>query len=81
MNDQSDDAVWKRRLLAYMAVRLVGLAVFFLGLAVAYSNLIRVGGWPQLGAIIAIVGAIDSVFAPRLLKKLWDQQDGPTDPS
>ena len=32
------------------------------------------GGWPQLGAVIAIMGAIDAVFAPRLLKKVWDQQ-------
>ena len=35
----------------------------------------REGGWPALGGIIAIMGAIDAVFAPRLLKKLWDEQD------
>ena len=27
------------------------------------------GGWPQVGAIVAIMGVIDAVFAPRLLKK------------
>lgn len=69
-----DDAKWRRRLLAYSAVRLAGLAIFCLGVAIIYTNLVRAGGWPQLGAIIAIMGAIDSVFAPRLLKKMWDQQ-------
>jgi hypothetical protein len=70
-----DEAVWRRRFFAYTAVRLAGLAVFFLGLAIAYSNLVREGGWPQVGAVVAIMGVIDALFAPRKLKKLWDQQD------
>ena len=71
----ADETVWKRRFLAYSAVRLGGLAIFFLGIGIAYSNLVRPGGWPQLGAIIAILGVIDTVFAPRILKKAWDEQD------
>jgi hypothetical protein len=71
----ADEDVWKRRFMIYSAIRLAGLAIFFLGIAVAYSDLVREGGWPQLGGIIAILGAIDAVFAPRLLKKAWDQQD------
>jgi hypothetical protein len=67
--------VWKVRFLIYSAVRLAGLGIFFLGIAIAYSNLVRPGGWPQLGAIVAIVGVIDSLFAPRLLKKAWEEQD------
>jgi membrane protein implicated in regulation of membrane protease activity len=67
--------MWKRRLLAYMSARAFGLAIFFLGIAIIYSNLLREGGWPQLGAVIAILGVIDAVFAPRLLKKSWDRQD------
>jgi len=70
-----NEDLWRRRFFAYTAVRLGGLAIFFVGIAIAYSNLVREGGWPQLGAIIAILGAIDTVFAPRLLKKGWDQQD------
>ena len=70
-----DEARWRKRLLAYSAVRLGGLAIFFLGIAIIYSNLVRSGGWPQLGAIVAIMGVIDALFAPRLLKKSWDDQD------
>jgi hypothetical protein len=72
---ENDDAKWRRRLLAYSAVRAGGLAIFFLGVAIAHFDLLREGGWPQVGAIIAIMGAIDALFAPRLLKKLWDEQD------
>jgi hypothetical protein len=70
-----DDALWRRRLLAYSAVRLGGLAIFVLGIAIIYTDLVRAGGWPRLGAVIAIMGAIDAVFAPRLLKKVWDEQE------
>ena len=70
-----DDNVWRTRLLLYSLVRFGGLAIFFLGLAIMYTNLLRQGGWPQVGAIVAILGAIDALFAPRILKKLWDRQD------
>ena len=70
-----DDALWRKRLLAYGAVRLGGLAIFFLGIVIVYTDLLREGGWPQVGAIVAIMGVIDSLFAPRLLKKYWDDQD------
>jgi hypothetical protein len=70
-----DEVLWRKRLLAYSAVRLGGLAIFFVGLAIIYTDLLREGGWPQVGAIVAIMGVIDTVFAPRMLKKLWDQQD------
>ena len=70
-----DEDIWKRRFWAYTAVRLASLAVFFLGIAVAYSDLVRVGGWPQIGAAIAIAGALATVLAPRLLKRNWDRQN------
>ena len=71
----ADEDRWRRRFFAYTAVRLAGLAIFFLGLAIAYSNLARHGGWPQLGAIIAVLGALGTVLAPHRLKKGWDHQD------
>ena len=70
-----DDARARNRLLAYTAVRFAGLAIFFLGIAVMYTSLLSPGGWPQVGAIIVILGALDAVLAPRVLKKAWDRQD------
>ena len=70
-----DEQVAKRRLLIYSLVRFAGFAVFMLGIAIIYTDLLRRGGWPQVGAIVAIMGFIDGFFAPRLLKKAWDEQD------
>jgi hypothetical protein len=70
-----DDDFYRKRLLFYSLVRFGGLAIFFLGLAIIYTDLLRPGGWPQPGAIVAILGVIDALFAPRLLKKYWDEQD------
>ena len=70
-----DDDVARRRLLIYALLRMSGLLIFFLGIAIMYTGLIRPGGWPQLGAIVVIMGAIDAVFAPVLVKRAWDRQD------
>ena len=70
-----DDRQARNRLIAYSAVRAGGLAIFFLGIAIIYTDLVRPGGWPQVGAIVAIMGVIDALFAPRLLKRAWDEQD------
>lgn len=71
----ADEDLWRRRFQAFMAIRVFGLATFFLGIAIIYTNLLREGGWPLVGAIVAIAGIIDAVFAPKLLKKLWEQRD------
>ena len=69
-----DDALWKKRFHMFALLRLAGVALFLLGIAIAYSDLIRPGGWPVLGAIIGIVGALDAIIAPRLLKRSWDRK-------
>jgi hypothetical protein len=71
----ADEALWRRRFQIFMAVRLVGTVMFLAGVAIAYSDVVREGGWPALGAIVAILGAIDAVFAPRLLKRHWERED------
>jgi membrane protein implicated in regulation of membrane protease activity len=70
-----DETKWRNRLLLHGLVRLGGLAIFFFGLAIIYTGVLRAGGWPQVGGIVAILGAIDALFAPRLLKRAWDEQD------
>jgi len=71
----ADEEIWKRRFLLFSVIRLFGLAMIGLGVAIAYSELLREGGWPLVGGLIAIAGVIDAVFAPRLLKKAWEEQD------
>lgn len=70
-----DEEKWKRRFLISMLVRLAALAIFFLGIAIAYFDILRPGGWPQVGAIVAIMGALDALIAPMLLRRYWREQD------
>lgn len=71
----ADEDIWRRRFQAFVLVRLFGLATFIAGVAVMYTDLLRPGGWPAVGAILAIMGALDAVFAPKMLRKTWEQQD------
>lgn len=75
MSAPGDEALWRRRLLAQSLVRALGLAIFLFGLAIVYSDVLRPGGWPRLGAIVAILGVVDALVAPRLLTKAWELQD------
>ena len=70
-----NDQLWRTRFLAFSLVRLAGLALFLVGIAIAFTDLVRPGGWPLLGGLMAIAGAIDALFAPRILRKAWEQQD------
>lgn len=72
-----DEALWKRRFQMFALLRLAGLATIFLGVAIAYTGLLREGGWPSVGLIVAIMGLVDAVFAPRILKKQWEREDRP----
>jgi len=69
------DDIWQKRFQVFALVRMFGVATFLLGIAIAFTGLVRTGGWPTVGALVAIAGAIDAVFAPRLLRKLWAEQD------
>jgi hypothetical protein len=77
---ESKDDVWRKRFQLFMLVRLFGVAMFLVGIAIAYTDLLRPGGWPLVGGLITIAGAIDAVFAPRLLRKMWLQQDSSGNP-
>jgi len=70
-----DEEIWKKRFQIFAAIRLVGVATFLLGLAIAFSDLVRPGGWPLLGGVLAIIGVIDAVVAPRILKRGWERLD------
>jgi membrane protein implicated in regulation of membrane protease activity len=70
-----EDELWRKRLIQYSLVRGLGLLIFFLGLAIIYTNLVRPGGWPRLGAIVAIIGALDALLLPRFVRRAWDKKD------
>lgn len=70
-----DEKIAKRRLLMLTGIRLCCLLFVFLGLTIIYSDLIRRGGWPQLGAGLCIIGAFAFLLIPRATKRKWDRED------
>ncbi|WP_294120021.1 hypothetical protein [Sphingomonas sp.] len=71
----ADDELWKKRFRTFLAIRLVGLATFLVGIAVAFSDLVQPGGQKLIGGLLAVMGALDAVIAPRVLKRSWERQD------
>lgn len=71
----SDDELWRKRFQIFAAIRFVGLATAVLGLVIAFSDLVRPGGWKLVGGVLVIVGLIDAVLAPKILKRGWDRLD------
>ena len=69
-----DQAEWKKRFLIFSVLRLSGLALFLLGIGIAFSDLLKPGGWPLLGGILAVLGAVEAVLIGRILKKAWRDQ-------
>ena len=67
----AEAALWRRRFAAYAALRLSGLAIFLAGVAVAFSGLVRDGGWRAPGAAIALLGLALATIPPALMKKGW----------
>ncbi|MCJ7420847.1 hypothetical protein [Sphingomicrobium astaxanthinifaciens] len=74
MTPSEDDALWKRRFEAFALVRLSGLVFLFGGLMVALKNPFG-EEFPVIGTLLAISGAADLLFGPRLLKKIWAEED------
>jgi hypothetical protein len=59
----------KRQFIIFAVLRIGGLALFLLGIGIAFTDLLRPGGWKLLGGILTIVGAIEAAIAPRLVKR------------
>ena len=70
----TDEEVWKPRFLASMLARLASLIVFLLGIVIVFTDAVRPGGWPQVGAILVIIGALSSMIAPRVVRRRWERR-------
>ncbi|URD60582.1 hypothetical protein M8312_12465 [Sphingomonas sp. KRR8] len=60
----------KRDFLIFTALRLSGAAIFILGVAITYSDLVAKGGMPFLGIPMATAGLAEALFAPRIVRRL-----------
>ena len=65
----------KRQFIVFAILRVGGLALFLLGIAIAFTDLLKPGGWKLLGGILTVVGAIEAAVAPRLVKRAFNPTD------
>lgn len=71
----SDEGLWQRRFRMFVAIRLLGLVTFLVGVAIAFTDLVEPGGSKLIGGLLAVIGALDAVVATRILKRSWERQD------
>ena len=69
------DVEAKRQFIIFTILRVGGLVLFLLGIAIAFTDLLKPGGWRLLGGILVIVGAIEAVVSPRLVKRSMARTD------
>jgi hypothetical protein len=70
-----DEAKWKRRFFIFMGARLLGMLTFLAGMVIFFGDVVRRGGSHLAGAVLIVLGLVDAVAAPALLKKQWKKQD------
>jgi hypothetical protein len=73
MTPAPDDR-WRRRFLVFAALRVSGLLIFFIGMAIIFSDLLRPGGFLELGLVVVGLGLAEALLGPVLLKRMWDKQ-------
>lgn len=71
----SDDRVWEQRFRVFTAARLTGLFMFITGIFLAFTDVGKEGGMPLIGSVLAMLGALDAVLAPKLLRSIWAEED------
>lgn len=69
----NDEELWRKRFQMFAAIRLVGLLTMMLGMAIAFTDLVRPGGWKLAGGLLVVIGMVDAVFAPKILKRGWER--------
>ena len=56
----------KRQFTIFAILRIGGVVLFLLGIAIAFTDLLRPGGWKLLGGILVIAGAMMRLSSARL---------------
>lgn len=61
----------RRRLTLLSLSRATGVILMLLGMWAWHGNVIRSGGWPELGIPLFVCGLIASFIVPHVLMRRW----------
>jgi membrane protein implicated in regulation of membrane protease activity len=70
----TEDQAENKRFKLFAVVRLFGVGLFLLGTAIAFTDLLKPGGWPLVGGVMAITGVLDAVFASRVVRRATERK-------
>ena len=74
MNDEEE--LWAKRYSVMQTVRIGGFLIAIVGLLIAKGGVLTDEPWPVLGAFLIVMGLGDVILSPKILKRMFDQQDG-----
>lgn len=72
---QEQDALWAKRFRIFALLRISGLAMFLLGMAIVFSDLVEPGGALGLGMVVIGAGLVEALLGPVLLRQTWEKGD------
>ncbi|WP_265571681.1 hypothetical protein [Sphingomicrobium nitratireducens] len=70
-----DEDLWKKRYGVMQLTRIGGLIIALVGLLVAKGGVVTDNAYPMTGAFLVVVGIFDALLSPRILKRIFDEQD------
>lgn len=70
-----DEQLWRRRFGIFALLRISGLLLFLLGMAIVFSDLVRPGGALALGMVVIGCGLVEALLGPVLLRQHWEKAD------
>lgn len=70
-----DEQVWRRRFLVFALLRVSGLLIFLLGMAIVFSDLVQTGGALEIGMVVLALGLTEALLGPVLLRQHWEKAD------
>jgi hypothetical protein len=70
-----DEQLWRRRFAIFALLRVSGLILFLLGMAIVFSDVVRPGGALELGMVVIGAGLVEALLGPVLLRQQWTKTD------
>ena len=70
-----DEQLWRKRFGIFALLRVSGLLLFLLGMAIIFSDLVQPGGALGLGMVVVGCGLVEALLGPVLLRQHWEKAD------
>jgi hypothetical protein len=70
-----DEQLWRKRFGIFALLRISGVLVFLLGMAITFGNIVQPGGALEIGLVVIACGLVEALLGPVLLRQHWEKAD------